>query len=85
VPVARVNPAPAGPGYWRPDAAAVGGDWRGGAGFRPAAYGRSRQRDERLVSRAGEGFGFTRDKLPGWVTTYEDTADLGSCGWCDGS
>lgn len=87
VPVAGVNSAPAGPGRgdWRPVAAA-GGDWRSGRpGFRPAAYGRSPQRDARLVSHTGEGFGITRDKLPGWVTTYEDTADLGSCGWCDGS
>jgi len=87
VPVARANPVPAGPGagYWRPVVPAAGGDWRIRPDFRPVAYGRSPQRDERLVSRTGGGFGFTRDKLPGWVTTYEDTADLGSCGWCDGS
>lgn len=72
-------------GHWRPDLAAAGNAWQAGAAFRPAAYGRTSGFDDRTASYSGGGNGFTRDKLPGWVTTYQDTDDGGACTWCGGS
>lgn len=72
-------------GYWRPEVAQRGSMWQANAAFRPVAYGRSEPRDERLAVRGEPGFGFTQDKLPGWVTTYQDTKFSGSCDWCGGS
>ena len=72
-------------GYWRPDTAAAGDVWQVRSAFRPAAYGRGSRVDERTASRSDGGIGFTRDKLPGWVTTYQDADDSGACTWCGGS
>lgn len=88
--VAGYNPAPSGISreYWRPDSAALpGGAWQGAnSRFRPAAYGRSGVRDERLAARADDdGSSFARDRLPGWVTTYQEADFAASCGWCGGS
>ena len=84
--IAGINPAPvqAGPGYWRPQAAAQAAAWHSGRSFRPQAYGRSvAHKAEEAAGK--QGTGFTRDNLPGWVTTYGDSGYEGSCSWCSGS
>ena len=84
--IASVEPTPvrAAPGYWRPQAGAPTTAWRSKKAFRPRAYGRS-VADKVDVASGREGSGFTRDHLPGWVTTYQDTTYEGTCSWCSGS
>ena len=85
-PIASAEPTPvrAAPGYWRPQAGAPTTAWRSKKAFRPRAYGRS-VADKVDVASGREGSGFTRDHLPGWVTTYQDTTYEGTCSWCSGS
>jgi hypothetical protein len=85
--VAGRNPVPVGlgGGYWRPNAAAPAAPWHSGRSFRPQEYGRSLAAKKEAASRTGQDLGFTRDNLPGWVTTYQDSGYESSCGWCSGS
>lgn len=77
-------PVQAPPGNWRPQAAAPADGWRSSRSFRPQGYGRS-VADKAEVASGREGSGFTRDNLPGWVTTYQDSGYEGACSWCSGS
>lgn len=85
--VAGPNPVPVGlvGGYWRPHAAAPAASRHSGRPFRPQEYGRSLAAKKEAASRTSQNFGFTRDSLPGWVTTYQDSGYESSCGWCSGS
>ena len=85
--VAGPDPVPVGlgGGYWRPHASAPAAEWRTGRPFRPKQYGRSLAAKQESASRTSQGLGFTRDNLPGWVTTYQDSGYESSCGWCSGS
>lgn len=85
--VAGRNPVPVGlgGGYWRPHAAASAASWHSGRSFRPQGYGRSLAAKKEAASRTSKDSGFTRDNLPGWVTTYQDSGYESSCGWCYGS
>jgi hypothetical protein len=85
--VAGPNPAPVGlgGGYWRPHAAAPAASRHPGGPFRPHGYGRSLAAKKEAASRTNQELGFTRDNLPGWVTTYQDSGYESSCGWCYGS
>ena len=86
--VAGPNTGPVGLGgrYWRPHAAAPAASRHSGRPFRPREYGRSLAAGKEAASRTGQDLGFTRDSLPGWVTTYQDGSGYeSSCGWCSGS
>ena len=85
--VAGPNPVPVGlvGGYWRPHAAAPAASRHSGRPFRPQGYGRSLAAKKEAASRTSQDLGFTRDTLPGWVTTYQDSGHESSCGWCYGS
>lgn len=78
--VAGPNPAPVVNGYWRPGFVVPAAAMPPGVTFRPVAYGRSE-----AVARDRRGSEATRDKLPGWVTTYQDTGFDDPCGWCSGT
>jgi len=71
--------------YWRPQVAAQTGAKSSAQAFRPRGYGRRSPAGAQLAARGSEGGGFTRDGLPGWVTTYQNDAVEGSCHWCSGS
>jgi hypothetical protein len=85
--MAGLNPAPAGLNrfQWRPVSGAQRSTLRADVAFRPAAYGRSQRGDERVAWRGEVGGNSTQHKLPGWVTTYEDSGFADSCSWCSGS
>jgi hypothetical protein len=85
--VAGRNPMPGarGGGYWRPNVTAPVAARRSGWPFRPQEYGRSLAAEKEAPSRGSQDRGFARDGLPGWVTTYRDSGDGGSCDWCYGS
>ncbi len=58
--------------------------WLGRMAFRPPVYGtESRAAYTAETSRNEEQF--TRDNLPGWVTTYQESEQLDYCAWCGGS
>lgn len=84
--IAGVDSAPVqtGPGYWRPQAGAPAAAWRSNRSFRPQSYGR-RLADKLDAAPGKGGSEFTRDNLPGWVTTYQDNGYEGACSWCSGS
>ena len=71
--------------YWRPQVAAQTGAKPAGQAFRPRGYGRRPPVEAQLAARGSEGGGFTRNGLPGWVTTYRNDTVEGSCNWCSGS
>ena len=71
--------------YWRPQVAVQAGAKPSAQAFRPRGYGRRPPAEAQLAARGSEGGGFTRDGLPGWVTTYQNDAVEGSCNWCSGS
>lgn len=71
--------------YWRPQVAAQPGTRSSVHAFRPNGYGRRPSAGARLAARGSGGGGFTRDGLPGWVTTYQDAAVEDPCNWCSGS
>lgn len=77
-------PVQVGPGYWRPQAALPAAAWQQHGHFRPQAYGR-RVVEKAQVASAKAQTRFTRDNLPGWVTTYQDSGYEGSCSSCSGS
>lgn len=80
--MATWNPMPVVQPYWRP-APADAMAWHPDTSFRPAEYGRRLAGD--AASPDGEASGFTRENLPGWVTTHKEADILGSCSWCSGS
>lgn len=79
LPVAAARP------YWRPELRNQATAWQSGSTFRPLAYGRGTAADVKVATRSEDGRAFTRDNLPGWVTTYQEAADRDSCSWCGGS
>ena len=79
LPVAAARP------YWRPELRNQAAAWQSGSTFRPLAYGRGTAADVKVATRSEDGRAFTRDNLPGWVTTYQEAADRDSCSWCGGS
>jgi len=71
-------------GHWRPQAGMPAAAWHTKRSFRPQAYGRSVAEKVDVASRR-ERSDFTRDNLPGWVTTYQDSGHEDACSWCSGS
>ena len=69
---------------WRPVASAPSLAWQPAAEFRPVAYGRSRN-DQRIASRGAVSLNGPQQKLPGWVTTYQDSDLVDACSCCNGS
>jgi hypothetical protein len=65
--------------------AAQSGAKPAGQAFRPRGYGRRPPVGAQLAARGSDGGGFTRNALPGWVTTYQNDAAEDSCNWCSGS
>ena len=84
--VAGLNPASAGTQHrsWRPHAGPTVSPVRREQPFRPRNYGRSLGAAKALAGRDQEAV-YTRNGLPGWVTTYEDSLAGGSCSWCSDS
>jgi len=84
-PVAVAATVPVSDARWRPQPGAQRTAWHPRVAFRPVGYGRSiSERTETAPARGGDTTS-SRDELPGWVTTYEDTADSLACSWCSGS
>ena len=84
--IAGLNPSSVGTRHvsWRPQSGTAVSPLRRGQPFRPQDYGRSMGATKALAAREQEAV-YTRDGLPGWVTTYDDSVSGGSCSWCGDS
>jgi len=82
-PFAGFNPAATGMhrGSWRPGGRMPRAAPLDVAAFRPASHGRS---ESASGGPAAGGVNRAGDALPGWVTSYQETHYVGSCGWCAG-
>ncbi len=58
--------------------------WSGRMAFRPPTYGKDARASSTAETPRNEEQ-FTRDNLPGWVTTYQESEQLDYCAWCGGS
>lgn len=68
--------------HWRPSGAAVAAAYPVDRSFRPATYGKYRL----AAARPGNSTASRpADRLPGWVTTYQEPDVTDGCSWCSGS
>ena len=67
---------------WRPDRAVAAAAYPADRGFRPSTYGKGRLA---VAETGGKAKMQASDRLPGWVTTYQEPADIDACYWCSGS
>lgn len=75
---------PAPPAYGQPFAPQPH-PWMGTMAFRPPTYDADRRRQDVTERRQAADAQFTRENLPGWVTTYQENGQLDYCEWCGGS
>ncbi len=78
-------PGAAGRAYWRPGPAVAAVQYRTASPFRPNRYGRTPLAKRVPGTRDVSGRHSAQVGLPGWVTTYQDSDFVDTCGWCSGS